>query len=79
MTAYEYNEIDLIMDQVRKNKNGLDHAIEQADIEDPKVLDALTSVQSDLNDGLISFDRLIKRLVEIRDDVVICDCENCMQ
>lgn len=85
MTAYEYNAIDVIIDKIFdnndiKNTNHIiNKAIQDDEFEDQKVIDELNKIVSDFTDGLLNNERLEKRLIEIRDEIVNCDCEQCLE
>ena len=85
MTAYEYNAIDVIIDKIFDNndiKNTsqiINKAIQDDEFEDQKVIDELNKIVSDFTDGLLNNERLEKRLIKIRDEIVDCDCEQCLK
>jgi len=69
---YMQNEIDLVMDGVKKNQT-LSYLVKNADIDDYKVLDELGKIQSDHDNGLITTKYLLEKLEQLRDSIP-CSC-----
>lgn len=73
MTEYEYNILDNMIDDYTKTGDYKSVVALYPEIEDKTVLDFLRIVGTKYDNP----DDIIKHLKYIRDEVVMCDCDQC--